>query len=172
MSTTTAPTHDHEAAHDHGHAVPLWGLFLALLALTAGEVALFEIWHQTQQHNAAGEVTWQLMPKFAMVLLLLVFTLPKAAIVLIFFMHLKFEKQFIVLLALIPFVFATIAVLPTLTDITTLLHHGQTYNGVPHEQLGGFNPHGASHGEGHGGAPTEAHEPPATAPAGAETPAH
>lgn len=147
MSTTTAHAHDDSGHHgkDHGHAIPLWGLFLALLALTAGEVALFEIWHRTQEVDAAGNITWQLMPKYAMVLLLFVFTLPKAAIVLIFFMHLKFEKQFIVLLALLPFVFALIAVLPTLTDIKTLLNHGQTYNLVPHEDLAGYNPHGGGH---------------------------
>jgi cytochrome c oxidase subunit IV len=106
-------------ANKNYHPVPLWGLFMALLALTAAEVALFEVWSRNQ---------W-LMPKYAMVILLLVFTLPKAAIVLIFFMHLKFERQLIVALALLPFVMAIVAVLPILTDIVTL--KSQSYNQVP-----------------------------------------
>jgi len=101
------------------HTVPLWGLFLALLALTAAEVVLFEVWSRNQ---------W-MMPKYAMVLLLLVFTLPKAAIVLIYFMHLKFERQLVVALALIPFGLALVVVLPILTDIVTL--ESQAYNQVP-----------------------------------------
>lgn len=96
-------------AQEH-HRIPLGGLFLALLALTAAEVALFEVWSRHQG----------LMPKYAMVLLLLLFTLPKAAIVLVFFMHLRFERQLVVTLALLPFVMAAIAVLPILTDIVTL----------------------------------------------------
>lgn len=150
MSTTAPSAHAHEGDHDHGHGVPLWGLFIALLALTAGEVLLFEVWHRTQEHDATGAITWQLMPKYAMVLLLLVFTLPKAAIVMIYFMHLKFEKQFVVLLALLPFLLALIAVIPTLVDIQTLKGHKQTYNVVPESQLKDFKIEhggkGASHG--------------------------
>lgn len=91
------------------HTVPLWGLFLALLALTAGEVGLYEVWRETQ-----------FVPKFVIVLIILVLTLPKAAIVMIYFMHLKFEKPLIVALAVGPLVFVLLAVLPTLTDIRTL----------------------------------------------------
>lgn len=118
------------------HPVPLWTLFLALLALTVAEVVLFEIWSRNQA----------LMPKYAMVLLLLVFTIPKAAIVLIYFMHLKFERQLIIALALIPFLMAAIAVLPILTDIMTL--RGQSYNEV--EGLRAYNPvaHGVEHEDG------------------------
>ena len=105
---------------EHQHRVPLLGLFAVLLALTGAEVALFEIWSRNQ---------W-LMPKYAMVLLLLLFTLPKAAIVLIYFMHLRFERQLVVTLALIPFVVAAIAVLPILSDIMTL--KDRSYNQVEH----------------------------------------
>jgi hypothetical protein len=140
MSTATAPAATaHAAHHKHEHKVPLWGLFLALLALTAAEVGLFEVWHASA-HD--GE---PFIPKFAMVLLLLLFTLPKAAIVMIYFMHLKFEKQLVIALALLPFVTAGLAVLPTLTDVKTLDGHGQTYNKVP--DLKDFTPHG---GAGHG----------------------
>lgn len=147
--STAAPTHSTQD-HSHGkhdHALPLWGLFLALLAFTAAEVGLFEVWHRTQEVNAAGEVTWQLMPKFAMVLIIFLFTIPKAVIVLVYFMHIKFEKWLVVLLALLPFGFAAIAVLPTLTDIRTLKGDQKTYNFDPH--LGSYNPnaHGGAHGE-------------------------
>jgi len=150
----TASTHaGHAHGHNkHDHAIPLWGLFLALLALTAAEVALFEIWH------ASAEDGSPFIPKFAMVLLLLVFTLPKAAIVMIYFMHLKFEKQFIVLLALLPFLFALIAVLPTLTDSQTLLNQNATYNRV--EGLDQYNPTGKTHGPAdpdHAAEPAAAH---------------
>ncbi len=101
------------------HHIPLWGLFLALLVLTTAEVVLFEVWSRNQ---------W-LMPKYAMVLLLLLFTLPKAVIVLTYFMHLKFERQLIVFLAMAPFVMVFVAVLPILTDIVTL--KDQSYNQVP-----------------------------------------
>jgi hypothetical protein len=58
------------------------------------------------------------IPKYALVLLILiVLTLPKGAIVMIYFMHLKFEKQFVVFLSLIPFLFAAVCVLPALADI-------------------------------------------------------
>ncbi len=133
---------------DEQHRVPLWGLFLALLALTAAEVALFEVWSRNQ---------W-LMPKYAMVLLLLIFTFPKAAIVLIYFMHLKFERQLIVVLALVPFLMCGVAVLPMLSDIVTL--KPQAYNQVP--GLREFVPqahggHGAAdHGADHGSHGNEA----------------
>ncbi len=121
------------------HHIPLWGLFMALLALTAAEVVLFEVWSRNQ---------W-MMPKYAMVLLLLIFTLPKAAIVLTYFMHLKFERQLIVSLALAPFAMVFVAILPILTDIMTL--RDQSYNQVP--GLREFIPsadHGEGHDEGHG----------------------
>ncbi len=77
-------------------------------------MALYELWRQTA---SAGQ---PFVPKFALVLLILIFTIPKAMIVLIFFMHLKFEKLTIIVLALVPFVLAGIAVLPILADSLAL----------------------------------------------------
>lgn len=106
----------------HEHRMPLMGLFAALLVLTAAEVALFEVWHYTALR---GE---PFIPKVAMVLILIiVLTLPKAAIVLIYFMHIKYEKFLIVFLSLIPLLFAGIAVLPTLTDLVTLRDRSFTH---------------------------------------------
>ena len=122
------------------HRVPLWSLFLALLVLTAAEVALYEVWSRNQ---------W-IMPKFTMVLILIfVLTLPKAMIVLTYFMHLKFERQLIVALALLPFGLVFVAVLPILTDTVTLKPNA--YNQV--EGLRDYGPvnHGqAENGNGHG----------------------
>ena len=96
------------------HTVSLVPCFLALLALTAAEVALYEVWRHT-----AGTGN-PFVPKFALVLLILIFTVPKAMIVLIFFMHLKFEKFTIVVLALVPFVLVGVAVLTILADSLAL----------------------------------------------------
>lgn len=104
--------------HGHGHALKLFPFFLALLALTAAEVGLYEWWRHSWE-MVDGEKVF-VIPKFALVLLVLVFTLPKAYIVLVYFMHIKFERAFIVWLAVIPLMMTFLAVLPTLTDTATL----------------------------------------------------
>ena len=53
-------------------------------------------------------------------LLIFLFTLPKAFIVLTYFMHLRFERSLVVLIALVPFILVGLAILPTMTDIRTL----------------------------------------------------
>ncbi len=60
------------------------------------------------------------IPKFVLVLLILVFTLPKAYLVLVYFMHIRFEKALVVWLAVVPLMMTFLAVLPTLTDTATL----------------------------------------------------
>lgn len=134
-----APGADHGKAHKREHAIPLWGLFLALLALTALEVGFFELWSDSDLKGHP------FVDKYVMVLVILVaLTLPKALIVLIWFMHLKFEKQLVTLCAVLPFGFAALAVIPPLTDIKTLKGDGKTYNQV--DGLTKFaaeiNPHG------------------------------
>lgn len=142
----------------HFHPVPLWGLFMALLLLTAAEVGLYEVWQHTAAH---GE---PFIPKLALVLILIiVLTLPKAAIVLIYFMHVKFEKQLVILLALAPFVFVFIAVLPTLTDIMVLDRKVRPDYRV--QNITGVDPNHVR-GAGHGGhAEDPAHAPASTPPA-------
>ncbi len=110
-TTSTSPHHPR---------VPLSWLFFALLALTAAEVLLYEIWHYTGVHYAQPFV-----PKYVIVLLILLFTLPKAAIVMIYFMHLKFEHQLVVALAIIPFFFAFLGVFTPLSDTLTLKPQAQ-----------------------------------------------
>jgi hypothetical protein len=119
--TTHAESMDHHAAEGHapaGHALKLMPFFLALLALTAAEVGLYEWWRHS--YEVIDGVKTFAIPKFALVLLILVFTLPKAYIVLVYFMHIKFEKAIIVWLAVIPLMMTFLAVLPTLTDTATL----------------------------------------------------
>lgn len=109
-------TKSRTASHGHDeHCVPVWALFLALLALTAGEVGLYECWR-----GGVLEV-----PKVAIVMIILVLTLPKAAIVMIYFMHLKFERQIITILAVVPLFLAVGAVLVIVTDTLTLAPQAQ-----------------------------------------------
>lgn len=119
----------HSAGHDD-HKLPLWALFLALLALTAVEVVLYDLW-----------VEYDFVPKYVLVLLILVFTIPKAGIVLVYFMHLKFEKELIVVLAIVPFFLAAGAVLTPLTDALTL--KDRAFNKV--DQIGSYEAPG--HGD-------------------------
>ena len=64
------------------------------------------------------------------VVVALVIATIKATIVLMYFMHLKFEKQLIVMLAIAPFMLVCIAVLPILTDTMTLKGNDKTLNAV------------------------------------------
>jgi len=155
MTSTTHAPDVHDATQSHGHALRLWPFFLALLALTAAEVGLYEWWRGTAVRVEGMETTYAI-PKFALVLLVLVFTLPKAYIVLVYFMHLRFEKALVVWLAVVPLMMTFLAVLPTLTDGLTLkerkLHstpvigeanygHGKTGPGdVPDHKEGEVNP--------------------------------
>ena len=113
-----APTTHGSDDHGHGHGLKLWPFFLALLALTAAEVGLYEYWRHSWE-IVDGQKEY-FIPKFALVWLILVFTLPKAYIVLVYFMHLRFEKQLVVWLAVIPLLLVFVCVLPTLTDSTVL----------------------------------------------------
>ena len=72
----------------------------------------------------------------------------------IYFMHLKFEKQLIALLAVIPFFMAAFAVLVILTDIVTI--KPMTHNKM--EQIGVYEtPHDTSHGDHEKAQPAEEH---------------
>lgn len=91
------------------HTLRLLPFFMALSALTVGEVGLFELWRSTQ-----------FVPKIVVVMIILGLTLPKAAIVMIFFMHLRYEKLVLILIAVAPLILVLIAILPILTDIKTV----------------------------------------------------
>jgi len=141
MSATTT-----QHAH-HDYRMPLWGLFLALLAFTAAEVGLYEIWRQSA---ADGD---PFLPKVVLVLIIFAFTIPKGAIVMIYFMHLKFEKSFLVGLSIAPFIFAAICILTPLVDNTTVAGDMK----FRPQEIRGHDPALANHeGEEHGDA--AAHE--------------
>ena len=108
------------AAHEKP-TVNLPVCFFLLLLFTAAEIGLYEFWRHTRDH-------WEepFVPKFAVVLLIFLFTIPKAFIVLSYFMHLRFERSLVVLIALVPFVMVAIAILPTLADIRTLADRNYT----------------------------------------------
>lgn len=141
---TTSDDHSDARGEGHGHALRLMPFFLALLALTAAEVGLYEWWRHSWVINDLGDKVFAI-PKFALVLLVLVFTLPKAYIVLVYFMHIKFERAFIVWLAVIPLMMTFLAVLPTLTDTATLKPRKMNHTKV----IGVYHPdHGDDHKDG------------------------
>jgi len=148
--------------NDHGHKVPLWALFLALLTFTALEVGFYEYWRSTEE--VINGMKSYFIPKYVMVLvILIVLTLPKALIVLIYFMHLKFEKVLLVYLAIVPFLMAPLAVVPTMIDGQALAEDRYSHD----DDLGAFSVHhhgdegsheeGAHEGEGED-APGDEHE--------------
>lgn len=139
---------DHDGNHDghDNHAMKLWPFFLALLALTAAEVGLYEAWQASAETLADGSKSY-FIPKFALVWLILVFTLPKAYIVFVYFMHIRFEKAFIVVLAVIPLLVVFICVLPTLTDTATLKE--RQFNPVTTMKQDQLRSHGEHHDHAH-----------------------
>ena len=83
---------------DH-HKSNYLGVFLWLVVLTAGEVG----------------VIYMPIPRLAIGILLVGFALSKAALVALYFMHLRFEKPILGLIALTPLilcVFLTLMLLP------------------------------------------------------------
>ena len=111
-------------SHDSKHALNLPLFFFLLLIFTAAEVGLFEFWRQS---GTQGE---RFVSKFVLVLLVFAFTIPKAFIVLTYFMHLRFERSLVVLIALVPFFMVALMVLTVLSDIRTLSprQYGQAVN--------------------------------------------
>ena len=107
-------------ADDKKHEVNLLVCFLLLLLFTAAEIVLYEVWRRS---NADGD---PFVPKFVLVLLIFAFTLPKAFIVMTYFMHLKFERVTIVGIALVPLILVAVLILPPLTDIRTLAERNYT----------------------------------------------
>jgi cytochrome c oxidase subunit 4 len=76
-------------------------IFYILLALTVVEVA----------------IVYMGLPKFLLIGLLIILAVWKAALVAMHFMHLKFEKKFLSIVAIIPFVLCVFLILMLLPDI-------------------------------------------------------
>ena len=114
------------------HHLSLLPYFFALLGLTAVEVGLYEAWRAMADENGQSFV-----PKYVIVLIILAFTIPKAGIVMTYFMHLRYEKQLLIMFATTPLIIVFIAVLPTLSDIKTLKPNLQNQQ----QQITGFGPH-------------------------------
>ena len=107
-------------ADDKKHSVNLPVCFLLLLLFTAAEIALYEFWRHTRDAGSP------FVPKYVLVLRIFLFTLPKAFIVMTYFMHLRFERSLLVLIAMVPFVMVAIAILPSLTDTRALASRNYT----------------------------------------------
>ncbi len=89
-------TRDHEEPN-------YWGVWLALLILTAVELA----------------VVYLHMPKPIMITCLVALALVKAALVAAYFMHLKFEKYALMLIVLSPLVLSAILYVGLVPDAIT-----------------------------------------------------
>ena len=77
------------------------GIFWVLLVLTVVEVAL----------------TFLGLPKFLLGSLLVVLAVWKAALVAMYFMHLKFERKTLAMIAVVPFILCLLLILTLLPDI-------------------------------------------------------
>ena len=89
------------------HAEPnYWYVWLALLILTIVELA----------------VARSPLPKGANIFLLCVLALAKAALVAMYFMHLKFEKYALMLIVVTPLVLSAILYIGLVPDATTHIH--------------------------------------------------
>ncbi len=116
----------------HLHSVPIWAIFAILLAFTVAEVGMFVQWTASYENAIVARSLGDLaalpfMSKATMVMVLLVgLTIPKAAIVMVYFMHLKFEKHLIVFLAVMPIIMIPLVFSPALIDSQTLRANGKT----------------------------------------------
>ena len=90
----TVDIHDaeHEAHEDHGGWKLYWGIALVLLIATLIEVALSELMQNSWK--VSGGVLTGTMMSIAIV---------KAALVVLYYMHLKYEKRIIWVIFFIPF---------------------------------------------------------------------
>jgi cytochrome c oxidase subunit IV len=77
------------------------GIFWVLLVLTIVEVAL----------------TFLGLPKFLLGALLVILAVWKAALVAMYFMHLKFERKTLAMIAIVPFILCLFLILMLLPDI-------------------------------------------------------
>jgi len=90
-------------AQAHAHPQPNYmGVFWWLLALTIGEVAVAYA---------------PFLPKLTMIILLVGMAFTKAALVALYFMHLKFERSTLTLVALTPLILCVFLSLMLLPDI-------------------------------------------------------
>ena len=90
----------------HAHPQPNYmGVFWWLVALTIAEVA----------------VAYTHMPKLIMVILLVGMAFTKAAMVALYFMHLKFERSTLTLIALTPLILCVFLIMMLLPDIHPMI---------------------------------------------------
>ena len=126
------------SSDNHEHSVNIWWIFGILLAFTVAEVGMYVTWKESYELAEVGRQAGPYFPKAVMVVILLaVLTIPKAAVVLIYFMHLKFEKPFIVFLAIMPFVVMPLVFSPVLVDSKTLRGNGITVDYTEYQSAHG-----------------------------------
>ncbi len=128
------------SSEKHEHSVPIWAIFAFLLAFTLAEVGMYVTWKGSYEQFMIGAQDGPYMSKEVMVIVLLVcLTIPKAIVVMIYFMHLKFEKHLIIFLAVMPFIVIPLVFSPPLIDAQTLRGNDITvdiseYQAKPHAE--------------------------------------
>ena len=100
VKTHNAHTHEHDHHDDHGSLKLYWGIALVLLIATLNEVglsyALQEIW------PVSGGVLGGTMMAIALF---------KAMLVIMYYMHLKYESKILWVIFAIPFILVTLLII-------------------------------------------------------------
>lgn len=104
--------HDEHSGHDAHPPVPYFKIFATLLIFTA--ITILASFLDLRNYG---------LDKWANVLLAMGIATFKASLVMLFFMHLKYEKRPIVVIAMIPFVLAGVLVFALFPDVVNGQYH-------------------------------------------------
>lgn len=99
---------DHHESHDGAY----WRLFIALAVFTGIELAIPAVLSE---------------PRWLMIVLLMAVACAKAAGVLFYYMHVKFEKNLVALIAIGPLLFVGILIMLIKADVTEVDQGGWTF---------------------------------------------
>jgi caa(3)-type oxidase subunit IV len=115
-----SPSTEHHESHDGAY----WRLFAALAVFTLVELAIPSMLPE---------------PRWLMIVLLMAVAGAKAAGVLLYYMHVKFEKRLVAWIAIGPLLFVGILIMLIKADITEVDQGGWTFADAPaveHEATG------------------------------------
>lgn len=108
--------HSPDSGHHESHDGAYWCLFAGLAVFTVLELALPTVLSE---------------PRWLMIVALMAVACAKAAGVLLWYMHVKFEKRLITLLAVGPLLFVGILIMLIKADVTEVDQGGWTFADEP-----------------------------------------